>query len=193
MDTLITHNARTAHRGMVWSDGAILGPMSGGGSAWRDAERPHLVYRGRWLTVMVWQARRPGSLTSLVARLLVAQAGASAAIGLSYSRRNVPWLVLTLIVAVALCGLAGLARSGSHSTWLIAVSIESGLAAVGLFWFAYARYMGGTLFALITLATLLHPAVARAFAAAPRRNGQAREHPAVAESAPEGVGDPAVG
>jgi hypothetical protein len=142
---------------------------------------------------MVWQARTPGSLTSLVARLLVAQAGASAAIGLGYSRRNVPWLVLTLIVAVALCGLAGLARSGSHSTWLVAIAIESGLAAVGLFRFGYARYMGGTLLALITLVTLLHPAVARAFATAPRRTGHMHEHAAVGESAPEGVGDPAVG
>jgi hypothetical protein len=142
---------------------------------------------------MVWQARTPGSLTSLVARMLVAQAGASAAIGLGYSRRNVPWLVLTLIVAVALCGLAGLARSGSHSTWLVAITIESGLAAVGLFRFGYARYMGGTLLALVTLVTLLHPAVARAFATAPRRTGHVHEHAAVAEGAPDGVGDPAVG
>lgn len=142
---------------------------------------------------MVWQARTPGSLTSLVARVLVAQAGASAAIGLGYSRRNVPWLVLTLIVAVALCGLAGLARSGSHSTWLFAITVESGLVAVGLFRFAYARYMGGTLLALITLGTLLHPAVARAFATAPRRNRHVHDYAAVAESAPEGVGDPAVG
>jgi len=142
---------------------------------------------------MVWQARTPDSVTSLVARLLVAQAGASAAIGLGYSRRNVPWLVLTLIVAVALCGLAGLVRSGSHSTWLVAISVESGLVAVGLFRFAYARYMGGTLLAIVALGTLLHPAVARAFAAAPRRDGQVREHAAIAEGAAEGVGDPAVG
>ena len=180
-------------QGWILSDGAILGPESGRESALRDAERPQLFYRGRWLKTMAWQAKTPSSVTSVVARLLVAQAGASAAIGLGYSRRNLPWLVLTLIVAVAMCGLASLVRSGSHSTWLIAVSIESGLAAVGLFRFAYARYMGGTLLALVTLATLLHPAVARAFAAAPRRNGHAREHLAVAESAPEGVGDPAVG
>ena len=81
--------------------------------------------------------------------------------------------MLTLIVAVALCGLAGLVRSGSHSTWLVAIAAESGLVAVGLFRFAYARYVGGTLLALVTLGTLLHPAVARAFAAAPRRGGHA--------------------
>lgn len=142
---------------------------------------------------MPWQARTRDSVTSLVARLLVAQAGASAAIGLGYSRRNMPLLVLTLIVAVALCGLAGLVRSGSHPTWLIAISVESGLAAVGLFQFAYVRYMGGTLLALIALSTLLHPAVARAFAAAPKRRGHAGELPAVAEGAPDGVGDPAIG
>lgn len=142
---------------------------------------------------MVWQARTPDSVTSLVSRLLIAQAGASAAIGLGYSRRNVPWLVLTLIAAVALCGFAWLARSGSHSTWLAAITVESGLVAVGLFRFAYARYMGGTLLAIVTLVTLLHPAVARAFAAAPRRDGQMREHAAITDGAPEGVGDPAVG
>jgi hypothetical protein len=142
---------------------------------------------------MAWQARTRDSVTSLVARLLVGQAGASAAIGLGYSRRNMPWLVLTLIVAVALCGLAALVRSGSHQTWLIAITAESGLVAVGLFRFAYARYMGGTLLALITLGALLHPAVARAFAPAPRRLGHAGEHVAVAEGAPDGVGDPAIG
>jgi hypothetical protein len=141
---------------------------------------------------MPWQARTRDSVTSLVARLLVAQAGASAAIGLGYSRRNLPWLVLTLIVAVALCGLAALVRSGSHPIWLIAISVESGLAAVGLFRFAYARYMGGTLLALITLGTLLHPAAARAFAAAPRRREHTSEHAAI-EAAPDGVGDPAIG
>jgi hypothetical protein len=142
---------------------------------------------------MLRQARTRDSLTSLVGRLLVAQAGASAAIGLGYSRRNMPWLVLTLIVAVALCGLAGLVRSGSHPIWLFAITVESGLAAVGLFRFAYARYMGGTLLALITLGTLLHPAVARAFATAPRRRGHTSEHAAIAEGAPDGVGDPAIG
>jgi hypothetical protein len=142
---------------------------------------------------MLRQARTRDSVTSLVARLLVAQAAASAAIGLGYNRRNMPWLVLTLIVAVALCGLAALVRSGSHPIWLMAISVESGLAAVGLFRFAYARYMGGTLLALITLGTLLHPAVARAFAAAPRRLGHASEHASVADGAPDGVGDPAIG
>ena len=136
---------------------------------------------------------RSHALVSLVSRLVVAEAGACAAIGVGYNRRHLPWLLLTVAVAVALCGLAALVRSGTHTAWLAAISVESGLVAVGLFRFAYARYMGGTLLALVTLATLLHPAVARAFAAAPRRHGHAHEHPAVADSAPEGVGDPAVG
>lgn len=40
---------------------------------------------------------------------------------------------------------------------------------------------------------LLHPAVARAFAAAPRRLGHAGEHAGIADAAPDGVGDPAIG
>ena len=113
----------------------------------------------------------------------MAQAGASAAIGLGYSRRNAPWLLLTILVAVAVCGLAGLIRSGSHTAWLAAVSLEVCLVAVGLFLFAYDRYLGGTLLAIIALGTLLHPAVARAFAAPPRwrqpvtRPSRARRRP----------------
>lgn len=117
----------------------------------------------------------PSPLISLVGRLIVAQAGASAAIGLGYNRRNMPWLVLSIVASVALCALAGLVRSGRHASWLAAVSIESGLVAVALFRFAYARYMGGSLFAIISLGTLLHPAVARAFAVAPGRRQQVPE------------------
>ena len=125
-------------------------------------------------------------LVSVIARMMTAQAGASAAIGLAYSRRNVPWLVLTILVALALCGLAAMVRSGSHAAWLIAISGESALAAIGLFRFAYARYMGGTLLAMVSLGALLHPAVARAFG----RPGA--EQPGLAES-PEALTEPAVG
>jgi hypothetical protein len=109
----------------------------------------------------------PQAAVSLVARLLLAQAGACAAIGVGYSRRNLPWLLLTVLVALAVCGLAALVRSGGHGTWLFAVTVESVLVAVGLFRFAYTDYLGGTLLAIITLGTLLHPAVSRAFAAIP--------------------------
>jgi hypothetical protein len=109
----------------------------------------------------------PPAAVSLVARLLLAQAGACAAIGAGYSRRNLPWLLLTIGVALAVCGLAALVRSGGHGTWLTAITVESALVAVGLFRFAYAGYVGGTLLAIITLGTLLHPAVSRAFAGVP--------------------------
>lgn len=67
-------------------------------------------------------------------------------------------------------------------------------AADHMFWQARTRdHMCGTLLALVTLGTPLHPAVARAFAAAPRRRGHASEHVATANAAPEGVGDPAIG
>ncbi len=100
-----------------------------------------------------------------MSRLYLAQAGASAAVSLSFGRRNVPSLLLAIAVAVALCWLAAIVRSGSHTAWLIAIAFDSGFAAAGLFRYAYAaKYLGGTLLAIITLGTLLHPAVARAFA-----------------------------
>jgi hypothetical protein len=117
----------------------------------------------------------------LVSRLLVAQAGATAAIGLAYNRRNVPLLLLTILIALALCGLAGLIRSGSHPAWVAAMSLEACLVALGLFRFVYDRYLGGTLLAIITLGTLLHPAVARAFAAAAGWHQPMRDHPGIAE------------
>jgi hypothetical protein len=134
---------------------------------------------------------RSHALVTLVSRLLVAEAGACAAIGVGYNRRHLPWLLATVAVAVALCGLAALARSGTHTVWLAAITAESALVAVGLFRFAYARYLGGTLFAIITLGTLLHPQVSRAF-----NTGEARVEPAtgqsgLAESAAELQGSPA--
>lgn len=125
------------------------------------------------------------ALVSLVSRFLVAEAGASAAIGVGYSRRNVPWLLVTVAVAVALCGLAALVRSGTHTAWLAAITVESALVAVGLFRFAYARYLGGTLLAIITLGTLLHPAVSRAFSAGSAAAEPAAGQAGLAESAAE--------
>jgi len=122
------------------------------------------------------------SLINLVSRLLLAQAGACAVIGIGYSRRNLPWLVLTIVLAVVVCGLAGLVRSGGHGAWLTAITVESALVAVGLFRFAYVGYLGGTLLAIITLGTLLRPAVSRAFAPAP---GPAANDLALADEAAE--------
>ncbi len=110
-------------------------------------------------------AARSSALVRLVSRLYVAQAGASAAVSLSFGRRNVPSVLLAIAVTAALCWLAAIVRSGSHTVWLIAIAFDSGFVAVGLFRYAYAaKYLGGTLLAIITLGTLLHPAVARAFA-----------------------------
>jgi hypothetical protein len=122
---------------------------------------------------------------SLVSRFLAAEAGACAAIGVGYNRRHLPWLVATVAVAVALCGLAGLVRSGTHTAWLAAITVESALVAVGLFRFAYAGYLGGTLLAMITLGTLLHPAVSSAFTAGQVPAEAALGHPGLAESAAE--------
>jgi hypothetical protein len=110
------------------------------------------------------QQTRSSALVRLVSRFYLAQAGASAAVSLSYGRRNVPSVLLAIAIAAALCGLAAIVRSGSHTAWLIAIAFESGFVTVGLFRYAYARYLGGTLLAIIALGTLLHPSVARAFA-----------------------------
>lgn len=166
---------------------------------------------------MPWRPRRPGlsasareaalaaplaavprtagdSLVRLVGRLLVAQAGACAAIGLGYSRRNLPWVTLAVVVAVALCLLAVVVKSGSHAAWLAAVSAEVVLVAVGLFRFGYARYLGGTLLGIITLGTLLRPAVARAFAGQASVSGPAgATAPVVGEPGPDVLHEPVAG
>jgi hypothetical protein len=136
------------------------------------------------------QGPRAHNLVSLVSRLLVAEAGACAAIGVSYHRRHLPWLLVTVALAVALCGLAALVRSGAHTAWLAAITAESALVAVGLFRFAYTRYLGGTLLAIITLGTLLHPAVSRAFSGEPSRADQAAGQPGLADGSAELQGSP---
>src|SRR5215475_6241707 len=133
---------------------------------------PSARVRGR---LAAGEGLRSHALVSLVSRLLVAEAGACGVIGIGYNRRHLPWLLVTVVVAVALCGLAALVRSGTHTAWLAAITVESGLVAVGLFRFAYARYLGGTLLAIITLGTLLRPAVSRAFSAEPARADLAAE------------------
>jgi len=128
---------------------------------------------------------RSHALVSLVSRFIVAEAGACAAIGVGYNRRHLPWLLVTVLVAVALCGLAALVRSGTHTAWLAAITVQSGLVAVGLFRFAYARYLGGTLLAIITLGTLLRPQVSRAFSAGTTDAELTAGQPGLADSAAE--------
>lgn len=121
---------------------------------------------------------RAHALVRLVSRLLAAQAGAGAVIGLTYGRRTVGSVLTVALLVLAVSGLAGLVRSGGHGIWLVAVSAEAGFSAAGLFWFAYSGYLGGLLLALITLGTMLHPAVARAFVTSAR-------------TAPDGAAGPA--
>jgi hypothetical protein len=149
---------------------------------WTRSGGPPARQRGR---LAPSQGPRSHALVSLVSRLVVAEAGACAAIGISYNRRHLPWLLAGVAVAVALCGLAALVRSGTHTAWLAAITVESALVAVGLFRFAYARYLGGTLLAIIALGTLLHPQVSRAFTTGDARAVPAIGQPGLAESAAE--------
>jgi hypothetical protein len=110
-------------------------------------------------------------LVRLVTRLVVAQALAATAIGLPFSRRQLSSILITLAMVAALCALAVLARNGTRTAWRILVTGEAAFVIYGLSRFFFARYLGGTLFAIITAGTLLHPAVARAFGVAPVRSG----------------------
>jgi ribose/xylose/arabinose/galactoside ABC-type transport system permease subunit len=102
-------------------------------------------------------------LVKLVTRLVAAQAGADAAIGLCYSRRHLPSIIITLMLVVAVLGLAVIVRSGTHAAWVVALGFESAFVMFGIVRFITSRYVGGTLMALIATGVLLHPAVARAF------------------------------
>jgi hypothetical protein len=110
---------------------------------------------------------RPEELVALVSRLILVQAGVAAAIGLSYSRRHLPSIIITLMLVAALLGVMAAARSATHGAWVLAIAFESAFVAFGLFRFITSRYLGGTLLGIITLGVLLHPAVARAFSRAP--------------------------
>ena len=103
-------------------------------------------------------------LVSLVTRVLVAQAVAAAAVGLPFSRRQLPSILITLALVAAVAALTALVRNGGHGVWLLAISFESAFVVFGVSRFLVARYLGGTLFGIIALVTLLQPAVARAFA-----------------------------
>lgn len=113
---------------------------------------------------------RPPELVRLVTRLLTAQAVAAAAIGILFSRRHLPSILITLALVAAMLALIALVRTGGHGAWLVAISFESAYDVFGLSRFVSARYLGGTLFGIIALVTLLQPAVARAFAG-PRAEG----------------------
>jgi hypothetical protein len=123
--------------------------------------------RRRWRRL--FGSRAPGRAAPapvrLVTRLVVAQAAAAAAVGLAFSRRHLPSVLITLALVVSLILLALLVRSGTRAAWVTALSLESAFFLYGVSRFVFARYVGGTLFALVVTGTLLHPAVARAYSA----------------------------
>jgi hypothetical protein len=105
----------------------------------------------------------------LVTRLVVAQAAMAAAIGLAFGRRHLPSILITLGLVASFCLLALLVRSGTRGAWVMALGLESAFFVYGVSRFVVARYVGGTLFAVVVAGALLHPAVARAYSAVPRR------------------------
>ena len=108
-------------------------------------------------------------LIRLVTRLVAAQTIAAAAVGLPFSKRQLSSVLITLAMVAALAGLAVLVRSGTKTAWLIAVGFEVVFIGYGLSRFFAARYLGGTLFAIIAAGALVHPAVARAYSVVPLR------------------------
>lgn len=121
------------------------------------------------------------ALVRLVTRLLVTQAALAGAIGLFFSRRHLPSLLITLLVVVVLCGLAVAARTGTYAAWVAILSAEGAYILIGLLSFVTARFVGGTLLAMITAGVLIHPAVAPAFGPGPRRASQGQA---------QGLGEP---
>jgi len=137
-----------------------------------------------------WMAQRggpdggpPHELVRLLTRLVVAQTALAAAIGLPYSRRHLPSILITLMLVAALWGLGMVVRSGTHAAWIFAIGFETAFVLFGLYRFFTSRYLGGTLLALITLGALFHPAVARAFTSQPYRARQGFSETGLADGA----------
>jgi ribose/xylose/arabinose/galactoside ABC-type transport system permease subunit len=150
--------------------------------------------RSRRLAAAARNRLRPHPLVKLVTRLITAQAAVAAAIGLSYSRRHVPSIIITLMLVVALLGLAAMTRSGTHAAWVSAIGLESAFIMFGVIRFISSRYLGGTLLGIIGMGVLLHPAVARAFSEVPapaERPGEAP--PALGDAGAGALGDGAAG
>ena len=140
-----------------------------------------------WHCVVVPQVR-------LVTRFVVAQAVAAAAVGLPFSRRHLPSVRITLALVASFCLLALLVRSGTRSAWLAALGFETAFFVYGVSRFLVARYVGGTMFAIVVVGALLHPAVARAYSAVPGRGPcHERGEVGIGEAAGETFGEHAAG
>jgi uncharacterized integral membrane protein len=130
----------------------------------------------------------------MVTRLVVAQAVAAGAVGLLFGRRHLPSILITLAFVASICLLALLVRSGTRTTWLIALGFETAFFVYGVSRFVAARWVGGTLFAAVVVGALLHPAVARAYSAVPGRvPGQERGEVGLGDAAGETFGEHAAG
>jgi hypothetical protein len=130
----------------------------------------------------------------LVTRLVLAQAAMAAAVGLPFGRRHLPSILITLGLVASLCLLALLVRSGTRAAWLMAVGVESAFFVYGVSRFLSARYVGGTLFAIVVVGSLLHPAVARAYSAVPGRSpGHERGEVGFGDAAAETISEHAAG
>jgi hypothetical protein len=137
---------------------------------------------------------RPHTLVRVVSRLVVTQAAASAAVGLAFSRRQVPSIFITLSLVIAVCLVAMLARTGTRAAWMVTFSFEMVFFLFGLSRFLSTRYVGGTLFSLIIAIMLLHPLVTRAYAVFPGRlTGRAGGDMPLPETAGEAFGERAAG
>ncbi len=109
------------------------------------------------------QILRPHIFVRVIGRLMVAQAVAGGLVGIAFARRQVPSIFITLTLVVAVCLVAMLARTGTRTAWLVTFGFEGVYFLFGLSRFVSARYVGGTLFSLIILVMMLHPAVTRAY------------------------------
>jgi hypothetical protein len=114
-------------------------------------------------------------LVRLTTRLVLAQAGIAAAVGLPFSRRQTSLIAMTLTLVAAVCVLAAVARAGTPTARNVVLFFEVFIVLIGLYQFFFDRYLGGTLFAIVITGVLLHPAVARAYGVLPRRSGSGTE------------------
>jgi hypothetical protein len=121
----------------------------------------------------------PGSheLVRMTTRMVLAQAAVAVLVGLPFSRRQVWTIAMSLTLAAALLLLAAVARTGTPAARNVVLFFEVFIAAMGLYEFFTARYLGGTLFAIVVSAILLHPAVGRAY-------GSVSGQPATTEALP---------
>ena len=137
-----------------------------------------------------WPARPARDHVRLVTRLIVAQAAIVAAVSLPFSRRSTSVIVSTLMFVAALCLLAALAHAGTPAVRTAVIGFELAVIVFGLYRFFFDRYLGGTIFAIVIIAVLLHPAAARAYGAEPASRAEPVDAVPVADSA-GGLGESA--